>query len=104
MADFADGAVLVVGRNLDDDRSSAGTIALIREFVDLTAFQFAAAAHDGAFDVIGRHTDRLSGQHGSTQTRVCVGITTAPGGDHDLFDYAREHFSALRVEGSLLVL
>ena len=62
VADFADRAVAVIGRDLDQHRGAAGTVAFERDFVDLAAFEFAGAAHDGALDVVGGHADGFGGQ------------------------------------------
>ena len=104
MADIADGAVAVVSRDRNQHRRAARTVAFEHDFVDLAAFQFAGAAHDGALDVVGRHADSLGGKDGRAQTRIRVGIAAAPGGDHDFFNDAGEDFPALGVEGALLVL
>ena len=104
MADLADGAVLVVGRDLDHDRNAAGTVAFVCDFVDLAAFEFARAAHDGALDVVVRHRNGFGGQDGSAETRVPVGIAAIARSDHDFFDDAGEDLAALGVESGLFML
>ncbi len=104
VADIADGAVAVVGGDVDQDGGAARPVAFEHDFVDLAAFQFAGAAHDGLLDVVGRHTDGFGGQDGGAQTGVPVGIAAAARGDHDFLDNARERFSALGVKSRLFVL
>jgi len=104
VADLADGAVAVIGGNLHDDRGATGAVALEGDFVDLAAFQLTGAAHDGAFDVVGRHRDRLGGGNGGAESGVAVGVAAAAGGDGDLLDETGEGFTALGVEGGLLML
>ena len=53
--DFADGAVAIVGGHHHQHGGAAGSITFERDFIDLAAFQFAGAAHDGALDVVGGH-------------------------------------------------
>ena len=93
MADFADRAVAVIGGDVDQDGGAAGPVAFEHDFVDLAAFQFAGAAHDGLLDVVGGHADGFGGQDGGAQARIPVRIAAAAGGDGDFLDDARERLS-----------
>ena len=104
MADLADGAVAVVGGHVDQHGGAARAVAFEHDFLDLPAFQFAGAAHDGLLDVVGRHADGFGGEDGGAQARIGVRIAAAAGGDRDFLDDARKTLSALGVQGRLLVL
>ena len=104
VADFADGAVAIVGRDIDQHGCAARAVAFEHDFFDLAAFQFAGAAHDRLLDVVGRHGHVLGGQNGGAQPGIAVGIAAVAGCDRDFLDEARERFSALRVGRRLLVL
>jgi len=104
VTDFADGAVAIVGGDQHQDGGAAGPVTFIGDLVDLAAFQFAGATHDGFIDVVRRHGDPFSGDNRGTQTGIAVGIATGTGGDLNLFDKACERFTALGVEGGFLVL
>ena len=105
MADFAHGSVAIIGGHLHQHGGAAGPVAFKRDFVDLAAFQFAGAAHDGALDVVGGHAGGLGVGDGFAQTGVGVRVAAAgTGGNHDFLDDARKHFPALGVGGGLLVL
>jgi hypothetical protein len=103
VADIGDGAVAVVGGDVDQDGGAARPVAFEHDLFDLSAFQFAGAAHDGLLDVVGRHADRFGGQDGGAQARIPVGIAAAARGDHNFLDDARERFSALGVKCRLFV-
>ncbi len=104
MPDFADGSIAIVGGHQHQHRGAARPVALKRHFVDLAAFQFTGAAHDGALDVVGGHAGRLGVGDGLAQTRVRVRVAAAgAGGNHDLFDNAGKRFPALGVGGGLFV-
>ena len=105
VADLADGAVLVVGHRLDDDRRAAGAVALVVDLFVGDARQLAGAALDRPLDVLGRHVGRLGfGDHGA-QPRVHVEVAAAiPGRDGHFLDEAREQLAALGVKRALLVL
>ena len=104
MADLADGAVAVVGSHIDQDGGAARPVAFEHHFLDLPAFQFARAAHDGLLDVVGRHADVFGGENRGAQARIAVGIAAVARGDRDFLDESREDFTALGVESRLLVL
>jgi hypothetical protein len=104
VADIGDGAIAVVSGDIDQDGGAARPVAFEHDLFDLTAFEFAGAAHDGLLDVVGRHTDRFGGQDGGAQARIPVGVPAAARGDHDFLDNARERFSTLGVKCRLFVL
>ena len=62
VADLADGAIAIVGGHQHQHRGAARSVAFEHDFVDLAAFQFAGAAHDGVLDVVGGHADGLGGE------------------------------------------
>ena len=105
MANFADGAVAVVGVDFGENGNSAWTVAFEHELFIGSAGKLARAALDGALDVVGRHVLALGGEDGGAQTRISVGIAaTVFGGNADFLDQARKNLAALGVERALLVL
>ena len=103
MADLAHGAIAIVGGDHHQNRGAAGAVAFEHHLVDLTAFQFAGAAHDGLLDVVGRHAGGLGGRNRRAEAGIHIGIATGAGGDHDFFNDARECFPALGVRSRLFV-
>ena len=77
MADLADGAIAIVGGEVEQHGDAAGTVAFEIEFLVGRARQFAGAALDGALDVVGRHVLGLGVEDGLAQARVLVGIAAA---------------------------
>ena len=77
MADFADGAIFVVGEDFDDDGDAAGAVALVGDLLVGDAFEFAGAALDGALDVVGGHVFGFGGGDGSAEAGVAVGVSSA---------------------------
>ena len=104
VADLAHRAVAIVGGHHHQHRRAAGTVALEHDLVDLAAFELARAAHDGALDVIGGHTDGLGGGDGRPQPGIHVRIAAAARRDHDFLDATGENFPAFGVKRGLLVL
>ena len=104
MSDLSHGAVAIVGGDVYQNSSASGTVAFEHDFVNPAAFEFTGAAHDGALNVVGGHTDGFGRGNGGTQSRVSVGIATTPGSDLDFFDEARESLAALGIEGRFFVL
>ena len=105
MADFADGAIFVVGEDFDDDGYAAGAVALVGDLLVGDAFEFAGAALDGALDVVGGHVLGFGGGDGSAEAGVAVGISSALlGGDGDFLDEAGEDLAAFGVKRALLML
>ena len=104
MANLADGAIAIVGGDHHQDGGAARAVAFKHDLVDLAAFELAGAAHDGLLDVVGRHADGLGGGDGRSQARIHIRIAAVSGGDHDLFNDARETLPALGVGGGFLVL
>src|SRR5271170_6122143 len=105
MADLTNRSVAVISRDGYQHRGATWAVAFKQDFVDLAAFQLAGAAHNGPFDVIGRHADCLGSQNGGSQSGVTVGIAATPASsNHDFLNEAREDLAALGIEGSFLVL
>jgi len=104
VADIADGSIAVIGGNHDQNGGATRAVSFKHHLVDLAAFELACAPHDGLLDVVGRHADSFGGGDRRPETGIHIGIATGAGGDHDLFDNARETFSALCVEGGFFVL
>ena len=77
VADFADGAIAIVGGHQHQNGGAARPVAFEHDFVDLAAFQFAGAAHDGALDVVGGHADRLGGDDGRAKPGIHVRVAAA---------------------------
>ena len=104
MANLADGAIAIIGGDVDQHGRAARTVAFEHDLVDLAAFQFAGAAHDGFLDVVGGHADAFGRQDRRAQARIGVRIAAIARGDRNFLDDARETFSALGVESGLFVL
>jgi hypothetical protein len=83
---------------------ATGPVAFEHHLIDLAALQFAGAAHDGFFDVIGGHAGAFGCQDRRTQAGIGVRVAAVARGDHDFFDDARETFSALGVQGGFFML
>src|SRR5699024_7622252 len=99
-------AVAVVGQALDEHRDAAGTVALVHDrlVVDPAAVQ-AAAALDGAVDVVTGDRRLLGPLHRVVQGGVAVQIRSAVARrDLDVLDELREQLAALRIDRGLLVL
>ena len=105
VTDLADGAVFVVGEDVDDEGDAAGAVALVSDLFVADAFELAGSALDGAFDVVGGHVLSFGGGDGAAQAGVAVGIAAAGfGGDGDFLDEAGKDFAAFGVCGALFML
>ena len=104
MTHFTHRTVAIIGSRVHQHRRAAGTIAFVHNFVNLSALQFTRAPHDGALDVIGRHTDGLRFGDGGAQAGVAVCIAPTARGNHDFFDDLGELLPALGVGSGFLVL
>src|SRR5690348_12342156 len=105
MPDFADGAVAVVGIDVQQDRDAAGAIAFQRELLVSCARKFASAALYGALDVIRRHILSLGGNNSPAQAGIGVWIAAAIlRGNADFFDQPGKNLTPLGVQSALLVL
>src|SRR6516164_1872577 len=104
MTNLADSAIAVIGKHLNDDRNTAGTVAFKADFFVGCAFQFAGAALDCALNVVSRHILGLGSQNRGSKSRVAVRIA-APvlRGDGDFLDQTRKGLAALGIERALLV-
>ena len=99
MADFADGAVAIVGGDFHDDSDAARAVALEGDFFVIDAFELAGAAFNGAVNRIIRHIHTLSISYDLTQAGVLIDIAASPGtrGYRNFFDQFRENFSAFGI-------
>ena len=105
MADFAGGAVLVVGEHFDDQRRAARAVGLVLRFLVGHARLLPGAAANRAIDVLARHVVGLGFSDDGPQARIHVGIAAAGARrDRQFLDQAREDLAALRVGRALLVL
>src|SRR5207244_1028022 len=100
VAEFADGAVLVIGGHFDHDRHAAWSIALISGlFVDY-AGQLTGSALDRPLDVVGGHVLGFGIENDSAQARVGIRIAAAVAGSYGQFlDDPGEDAAALCVGG-----
>src|SRR5215831_4671186 len=97
VADFGDGTVAVVGRDVHQNRGPAGTVAFKHHLLDLSSFQFAGAAHDRFLDVVAGHGHSFRSKNRGAQTGIAVGIAAVTRGDGDFFNEAGECLPALGV-------
>ena len=104
MSDFADGAVAIVGADVDQYRSASGTVSLERELFVVDAGEFAGTTLNGALDVVGRHVLGLRIRDGLAQAGVLIHVAAILRRDGDFLDQARENLAAFRVKSALLVL
>ena len=105
VADFTDGAIPVVARELHQDSYSAGTVALQIELLVSGTGQLTGAALHGTFDVIRRHVLGFGSGNGGAQPRIMVGICTGGLGCHGYFpDETGENLAPLGVQGALFML
>ena len=104
MAQLADGSVLVIREDIDDDRGAARAVGFVLRLLVRDAGLFARAAANGALDVFGGHVLRLCIRDDRAQPRVHVRIAAAGAGrDGQFLDEAGENPAALGVEGALFV-
>ena len=105
LADFAVGAVAVVGEDIDQDGDAAGSETFVREFVEADAIEFAGAFLDGAFDIRVWHRHAACVLNGDAQADVHAGIAAAVlGRDHDRSAQLAPQHAAFGVHGALFVL
>ena len=104
VADFGRGAVLVVGKNVDDE-SDGALDALVGSGNENLGLDFARALLDGAFDVVVGHLRGLGLRDESTKSGVVGGIATLRlYDDGDFFAEFREDFTFSRVRSALRAL
>jgi hypothetical protein len=95
MADFADGAIAIVGDALDKERDAAGAVTFVGDFFELLPFEFARALFDRAVDIIGGHIGGFARIHGGAQARVGFDAGAAQArGDIDFANQARKYLTA----------
>src|SRR4029077_13791530 len=69
VTNLADGAVAIVGIDVQQNGDATGTVALQCEFFVGGAGEFAGTPLDGPLDVVGRHVFGLGCQNGTAQAR-----------------------------------
>src|ERR1700722_143577 len=105
VTNLANGAVFVVGEDVDDEGDAAGAVALVGDLLVGDAFEFSGAALDGSLDIVGGHVLCFRRNDGSAEAGVAVGGASAGlGGDRYLFDKAGEDLATLGVCGALFML
>src|SRR6185437_12729461 len=105
MANFADGAIAIIGCRFDDYSDATGTVALERDFFVVRTFQLTRTALDRTLDIILRHIFCLGRGNSTTQPRIAIWISAAGPGSHcNFLDQARENLAAFSVGRALLVL
>ena len=85
VADFACGAVQVIGDDLNDHGDAAGSISLVGDLLVVGAVALAGGLLDGALNVVVGHVGGLRLCDDVLQLAVQIGIRAAAGlyGDHD---------------------
>src|SRR6266576_6036771 len=92
------GAVLIVGRDFDNDRHPARRIALVNDLIEvLRLVPLAGAALDRALDIIIRHALRTRRLDGAAQAQIAIGI--APAGFRSDGDFLRQFAEDLAAFG-----
>ena len=104
MADFGDGAVLVVGGHFHHDGDAAGAVTFIEAFGEIAAGIFAGTLADGGLDFVLGQVHGLGGRNGCAQTGVARRIAAVLGGDDDFLGGLGEDLAALCVLTALAVL
>ena len=83
-ADFAGGAVAVVGEGIDQDGDTAGAVAFVVDLIRSgCAPEFAGAFFDGFVDGVVGHVHGAGLVDGEAKREVVIGVGAALGGDHD---------------------
>jgi len=106
VANFARGAVAVVGHRLDNDGNALRTVALVDDLFIVLGIARAERLIDSALDIIVRHIGGLCLGNDSSKSGVAARITAAALLDsHDHFSgYLGEGLRALGVSRSLGLL
>ena len=98
MAHVGHGTRLVVGHAIHHHRRAVDAVAFVAQLHIFHAFQFTAAAFDGALDVVLRHVVLIGLFHRQAQARIAGRIAVAHPGRHgDFLDQARENLAALGI-------
>ncbi len=83
-ADFAGGAVAVVGEDVEHDRHTVRAVPFVDDLFITDAFEFAATFLDGVLDRVLGHVRRFGFVDRVAQREVGIGIApTVLGGNHD---------------------
>src|SRR3989304_2879409 len=105
MAHFGDGARLVVGHAIHHHRRAVDAVTLVAQLLIFHAVQFAAAALDGAFDVVLGHVVGIGFVHRQAQARITGRVSAAQPCRHgDFLDQTGEYLAALGILLALAVL
>src|SRR5262249_55282577 len=101
-ADFAGGAVAVVGEHVHQDGHAARAVAFVGDLPEGHAFAFAGAAFDGPFDVFLGHADLPRLVDGVAQLQIHFRVAAAvTGGDDDGPAELAKELTPLGVDGPL---
>src|SRR5262249_13041211 len=105
LANFAGGAIAVVGKHFHHDRHTAGPIPFVRYLFERLPFKLAGAALHGPFDIVLGHADLARLVTGVAQFQVHFRIAAAVSrrDDDGPAQFAKQ-LAALGVDGALLVL
>ena len=105
LAHFGRGAVLIIGRNLDNDADTTGGIAFVGEFFVNDAGDFTGTLLHRPLDIVRRHIRRAGLIHQRAEASVGLGTTAArTSGEGDFFRQHGENLAALCVDDGLMPL
>src|SRR5262249_8440040 len=102
--DLADGAVSIVGHDVNNHRNAAGSVTFVLQFFDVSAFKLPGALHDRTLDIVGGHIHLFGIRDSLSQSRVAFGVS-APNTcrDGDFLDELGEHAPSLGINGAFFV-
>ena len=105
VADVGDRADAVVGRAVDDERSTADAVAFVADFLVGDAFELAGALENGVGDGVLGHVAGAGLDQGEAETGVGLRLAAAHAGGHDDFtNQLRPEVGALGVLTALAML
>ena len=99
--DFGEGAVAVIGSDLDEDSEAAGAVGGV-EFLGEGGGGFVSGAFDGAFDIIIWHIGGLGFVDSESEGGVGGGIGAVSSGNGNHVADFGEDFAAFSVNDGLL--
>lgn len=101
-ANFGSGTIAIIGHDIAEDSDSAGAIAFVEDFFDVSAVEFPGPFLDSAFDIIARHTDGFGIDDGGSEAVIGRRITTPEfGGNDDGFGEFAPQLASVGVDGGL---
>src|SRR5208282_3471160 len=83
LADLGGGSIAIVGEDFAEHRHAAGAVALVEDFLEVVACQFAGTRLDGPLDVVLGDAVGFGVVDGITEAEVLVGVAPAMFGCHD---------------------